>query len=146
MSWNVHYIFASECLASKELLESPVLPERLRSELKTQASPVDSVVTFEGEPERMTFTLEFGVGVLWTNINYTRFLHCRERGRTVEAMDAWVRTWCRSVMRVDELFMDQWFAQLDAAPPGGAASLADLVRLLRTENPEQTHCAILAGV
>lgn len=139
MSHSVHHIFPSSCLSSSRLPDSTLLSKSLRAELKNHDFPAESELVFDDDAVSVAFSVEFGLGVLWTNINYSRFLYANERVRTVDSIDAWVRAWCSTVVRVDELFVDQWFAQLDAAPPSGPATLADFIRWLSNANPERTH-------
>ena len=143
MSHSVHYILPRTCLESEQLVESPLLSEAARAELKRPDFPVESELHIGDDRALVTFSTEFGLGVLWTNVNYSRFLYANERVRTVESLDKWIRTWCPVVVRADEFFVDKWFAELEASGSDRTASTADFVRWLRTANPEQTHWIVL---
>src|SRR5688572_14166200 len=117
MSHSVHYIFPSSCLESDALIKSPLLSGELAADLKKGEFPAESEMTFEQDSVRVAFSVELSFGVLWTDINYSRFLYAKERVRTVDSIDRWLRTWCAMAARVDEFFVNKWFARLEADPP-----------------------------
>jgi hypothetical protein len=56
---------------------------------------------------------DFGFGILWTDINYYRFLYHGERAEAVAYLDRWVESFCSRAVRVDESLLDEWLAGLD---------------------------------
>jgi hypothetical protein len=84
------------------------------------------------------FSQDVGFAVLWSNINYYRFLYHGEKAEAVTFLDRWVSEFCSRAVRVDGSLLDEWLAGLDESQPS-TSDVASFVAWASAKEPEGAY-------
>jgi hypothetical protein len=137
MSHTVHYMTPIDAVdfsvASTGLLDAKHRPVTLAK----NNIPLEFELRIHEDLVHIAVTRNLGFLIIWTNINYYRFLHHGEMEVVVERLDEWVRRLARRAVRLDELFVDEWTAQNEELE--STTTYEVLIDWLKSRNPQGTH-------